>query len=89
MEFTPTSEHVLKRAKREHWKVQSIIVLKDGTKILSSNTKDFEEEYIRTSLGINGRIVINPGWNSKHSDMRKWSRVELDNDEIDHIEDYE
>lgn len=88
MKFTQTSEHVLKRAEREHWKVQSVIVLKDGTKILSSNTKEFEEEYIRTSSGANGRIVINPGWNPKHPDMHKWARGELDNDEIDHVEEY-
>ena len=86
----PTTEHTLKRAEREHWKVQSIIVLKDGTKILSSNTKDFEEEYIRTShKARNRRIVINPGWSPEHSDMRKWATVELNNDEIDHGEEYE
>ena len=84
MKFKALSKHAKKLALKENWKVRSIIFLKDGSKILSSNTKSFEEN----SWDDLSRIVINPGWNPNHSDMRKWCVVELKNDEIDHVEEY-
>lgn len=83
MRFKTLSEHTKKLALKENWKVRSIIFLKDGSKILSSNSKSFENSWDGPS-----RIVINPGWNPNHSDMRKWCVVELKNDEIDHVEEY-
>ena len=88
MKFKPLNKKGRDLAKKEHWKVQSVIVLKDGTTLLSSNTKEFEKEVICSMPQPAARGVINPGWNPKHSDMQKWATVELDNDEIDRIQDY-
>lgn len=84
MKFKALSKRARNLALKENWKVRSIIFLKDGSKILSSNTKYFEEN----SWDDLSRIVINPGWSPDNSDMRKWCAVELKNDEIDHVEEY-
>lgn len=88
MKFKPLNKKSKDLAKKEHWKVQSVIVLEDGTKLLSSNSKEFEKKTICTMPQPATRCVINPGWSPEHSDMQKWTWVELDNDEINRIQDY-